>query len=89
MTKLAPETSSSQVSAYVTSVATAPLVCKRLKTKYESYASFYVAVDDETYQKLQDPGLWPTNCLFKPFQGILFDRLLHASELEIEQVSHE
>ncbi|KAG0437019.1 hypothetical protein HPB47_017644 [Ixodes persulcatus] len=57
----------------------APLICRKLKTRYDSYSHFYVAIDDATYEKLRDPSFWPKSCLFKPFRGGLRDELLHAS----------
>ena len=81
VTKLAPTTTSSDMVEHQASVGAAPLICRKLKTRYDSYSSFYVAVDDATYETLRDPSFWPKSCLFKPFRGGLRDELLHACEL--------
>ncbi|CAN7993196.1 unnamed protein product, partial [Ixodes hexagonus] len=80
VTKLAPSTTSSDMFQHLASVDAAPIRCRRLKTRYDSYASFHVAVDDATYEKLRDPSLWPKSCLYKPFRGSLRNDLLHECE---------
>ncbi|CAN7986876.1 unnamed protein product, partial [Ixodes hexagonus] len=81
VTKLAPTTTSSDMVEHLVSVGAAPLICRKLKTRYDSYSSFYVAVDDATYETLRDPSFWLKSCLFKPFRGGLRDELLHDCEL--------
>lgn len=81
VTKLSPETTEAQLCSYLTARDAAPLACKRIKTRYNTYASFYVAVSNVCYELLQDPALWPNECLFKPFRGVLRESMLHLSEL--------
>lgn len=80
VTKLLPTTTSAQVVSHLSSVGAVPILCKRLKTRHDSYASFYIAVDDACFQRLGDPALWPRRCLFKPFRGELHDKMIHAKE---------
>lgn len=80
VTKLRPCTTSAQVAAHLSSVGAVPTLCKRLKTKHDSYASFYIAVDNVCFDRLRDPALWPRHCLFKPFRGELCEQMIHAEE---------
>lgn len=84
VTKLVPSTTSAQVFAHLFGLGTAPIVCKRLKTKHDSYASFYVAVDDACFQRLKDPALWPRHCLFKPFRRDLHEKIIHAEQQALD-----
>lgn len=80
LTKLRPSTTSAQVAKHLCSVGAVPIMCKRLKTRHDSYASFYVAVDDVCFEKLRDPALWPRHCLFKPFRGELCEQMIYVEE---------
>lgn len=80
VSKLSPDTTPAQLQEHFSSIGVQPLACRRLKTRYASYSSFHVALEDEAFQRLQDPNLWPKNCLFKPFEGTLHDHHLHTSE---------
>lgn len=60
-----------QISAHLSAVAAAPLTCERLKTRHDSYTSFYVAIDDACFERLRNLALWPQHCLFKTFRGEL------------------
>lgn len=76
VSKLSPSTTAEQLQAHLSSVNVAPLFCHRLKTKYETYASFCVGVDDMYFQRLCDPCTWPSDCLFKPFRGRLHSDMI-------------
>lgn len=80
VTKLLPSTTSELVATHLSSVGAVPTLCKNLKTKYDSYASFYVAVDNACFERLRDPALWPRHYLFKPFRGELCEQMIHAEE---------
>lgn len=84
VTKLVPSTTSAQVFEHLSGVGAAPIVCKRLKTRHDSYASFYVAVDDACFERLKDPALWPRHCLFKPFRGELHEKMIHAEQQRLD-----
>lgn len=79
--KLVPSTTSAQVCAHLSGVRAVPITRKQLKTRHDSYALFYVSVDDACFERLKDPALWPRRCLFKPFRGDLRDKMIHAEEL--------
>ncbi|CAN7977700.1 unnamed protein product, partial [Ixodes persulcatus] len=80
VTKLAPDTICEDVSSHLSSVGIDKVECRRLKTRFDTYASFHVAVAAEDFAKLADPAVWPKSCLFKPFRGTLRRDMLHASE---------
>lgn len=80
VSRLSPETTSEALSSHLTALNAPPVTCKRLKTRFTSYASFHVVFSDECFERLQDPSLWPNGCLFKRFLGPLHDSMLHTSE---------
>lgn len=84
VSKLSPDTATADLKKHIESQNICPLSCRRLKTKYSSYSSFYVTVDEENMQRLNDPSMWPRGCIFKPFRGILHDNMLHPSESVID-----
>ncbi|KAG0421395.1 hypothetical protein HPB47_002713 [Ixodes persulcatus] len=79
VTKLASDTICEDVSSHLSSVGIDKVECRRLKTRFDTYASFHVAVAAEDFEKLADPAVWPKSCLFKPFRGTLRRDMLHAS----------
>ena len=81
VTKLSPDTTAADIKKHIASLDLSPISCRRLQTKFQSYSSFYIEVDEETLQRLNDPSMWPLGCLFKPFRGELRDDMLHPSEL--------
>lgn len=80
VTKLNPDTSCEDISSHLSSVGVEEVECRKLKTRYDSYASFHVSVAAKDFDKLSDPAVWPKSCLFKAFRGALREDLLHASE---------
>jgi hypothetical protein len=47
------------------------LVCTRLTTKFNIYASFHVSVTEEDFPLINNVGVWPDGCLVAPFYGYL------------------
>ncbi|GBM64816.1 hypothetical protein AVEN_178548-1 [Araneus ventricosus] len=47
------------------------LQCHRLKTKFQSYASFHIEVYENDFQQLLDSMFWPEACLAAEFYGKL------------------
>jgi hypothetical protein len=47
------------------------VVCAKLKTRYNSYASFYVSVTEDDFPLIHNTGVWPEGCLIAPFYGRL------------------
>lgn len=76
VSKLCPSPTAEQLQAHLSSVSVAPLFCRRLRTRYNTYASFCVGVDDQGFQRLTDPCMWPADCLFKPFRGKLYPDMI-------------
>ncbi|GBN10495.1 hypothetical protein AVEN_191968-1 [Araneus ventricosus] len=46
-------------------------ICHRLKTKYQSYASFHIEVYENDLKQLLDSTFWPAGCLITEFYGKL------------------
>ncbi|PNF20526.1 hypothetical protein B7P43_G05329, partial [Cryptotermes secundus] len=47
------------------------LVCTRLRTKFNTYASFHITVTEEEFSLINDVGVWPSGCLIAPYYGKL------------------
>jgi hypothetical protein len=47
------------------------LVCTRLKTKFNTYASFHVLVNEDDFPLVNNISVWPNGCLIAPFFGRL------------------
>jgi hypothetical protein len=47
------------------------LACTRLKTKFNSYSSFHIAVTEDEFSLINDTGVWPAGCLIAPYFGKL------------------
>lgn len=81
MTGLSPKTTSMDLRDYLSSADITAIRCHRLKTRFQTYASFYLSLDVDDFNRLQDPSFWPADCLVKPFRGIFRTELVHASEI--------
>jgi hypothetical protein len=47
------------------------LTCTRLKTKFNTYASFHVSAIEKDFPLINNTGVWPNGCLIAPFYGRL------------------
>jgi hypothetical protein len=47
------------------------LTCTRLKTKFNSYASFHILVGEDDFHLINNTGVWPSGYLIAPFFGRL------------------
>lgn len=81
VSKLSPSTTSAQLTEHLSTVHVIPLACQRLKTKYSSYSSFCVTVDEDSFERLSDPLFWPKGCLFKPFRGKLHPEMFCSTDV--------
>jgi hypothetical protein len=43
------------------------LTCTRLKTKFSTYASFHISVNEEDFPSINNTVVWPNGCLIAPF----------------------
>lgn len=74
VSRIAPETTSSEiVDLLSTVVPNKEVVVKRLKTRYDTYASFYISVNSDVFELINNEDFWPDGCIFKPFYGSLDD----------------
>lgn len=70
--RLPPSTTASNVCEVLEDVVQGKSVqCTKLLSKYDCYASFYVCVDTDCFDMINDPNVWPSGCLFRPFFGAL------------------
>jgi hypothetical protein len=59
----------------------ASLTCTRLKTKYNSYASFHFSVAEDDFHLINNTGVWPNGCLIAPYYGRLNPDQIYSVEL--------
>lgn len=72
VSRLDPQTTEADITESLASVLRGKSVtCTKLVTKHDSYASFHVAVENDDFDDINVPDIWPTGCLFRPFFGIL------------------
>lgn len=45
--------------------------CTQLKTKFDSYTSFHIAVEEKDFPVINNIEIWPLGCLLMPFLGRL------------------
>jgi hypothetical protein len=55
------------------------LTCTRLKTKFNSYASFHISVVQDDFHLINNTSVWPSGCLIALYYGRLHpDRIYSA-----------
>jgi hypothetical protein len=55
------------------------LSCTRLKTKFNSYASFHISVAEDDFHLINNTGVWPSGCLIAPYYGRLSPDQIYSS----------
>ncbi|GBM57525.1 hypothetical protein AVEN_97641-1 [Araneus ventricosus] len=71
LSRLGPSTTVNDITNYLSSLKLQYLQCNRLKTKFQSYASFHIEVYECDLQLLLDASFWPEGCLITEFYGKL------------------
>jgi hypothetical protein len=47
------------------------LVCTKLRTKFDSYFSFYISVTEDEFSLINNTDVWLSGCLIAPYYGKL------------------
>jgi hypothetical protein len=63
------------------------LVCTRLKTKFDTYASFHVLVNEDDFPLVNNIGVWPNGCLIAPFFARLTPEQIYSADALTVSVS--
>jgi hypothetical protein len=63
------------------------LVCTRLKAKFDTYASFYISVNEEDFPFINNTGVWQNGCLIVPFYGKLTTNQVFPSSAPLNSVT--
>ncbi|KAG0426831.1 hypothetical protein HPB47_026080 [Ixodes persulcatus] len=72
VSRLAPDTTASDVILLVEPLLNGnPICCSKMKTKHETYSSFHVEVNQDSFEVINRPEVWPDGCIFHPFFGRL------------------
>jgi hypothetical protein len=69
ITKLVPNTTSTQLESYVKSELGVHVRAEKLPTKYDSYSSFYIRCSGQLRTSLLDGRIWPAESLIKPYMS--------------------
>jgi hypothetical protein len=56
------------------------LVCTRLKTKHNTYASFHILVQEDDFSLINNAGVWPQGALIAPFYERLNPDQIYSTE---------
>jgi hypothetical protein len=56
------------------------LTCTRLKTKFRTYTSFHISVNEEDFHSIHNMGVWPNGCLTAPFYGQINPTQIYSPE---------
>jgi hypothetical protein len=59
------------------------LVCTRLKTKFNTYASFHFSVIEDEFLLINNTGVWPTGYLIAPSYGKLTPDQVYSSSTPV------
>jgi hypothetical protein len=60
------------------------LICTRLKTKFNSYTSFHVLVNEGDFHLINNTGVWPNGCLIAPCFGKLTPDQIYSPSTPIK-----
>ncbi|GBL86150.1 hypothetical protein AVEN_89173-1 [Araneus ventricosus] len=71
LSRLGPSTTVNDITNYLNSLKLQYLQCNKLKTKFQSYASFHIEVYECDLQLLLDASFWHEGCLITEFYGKL------------------
>jgi hypothetical protein len=72
VSRLSPDVSSADVEQSIKDqLELASLACTKLRTKCISYSSFHIAVSEDNFHLINNPGVWPIGCLIAPYYGLL------------------
>ena len=67
ITRLAPKTTSDNISDHIWNVTGYSLKAERLQTRWDDYRSFYIRCDRRMRDNLLQANLWPKDVLVKPY----------------------
>ncbi|XP_077500070.1 uncharacterized protein LOC144110874 [Amblyomma americanum] len=73
VSRLDPTTTASDIQELLAgTVGDKVVTCTKLKTKYDTYGSFHVSMDEHLFELVSKPEVWPDGCVFRPFYGKLW-----------------
>ena len=67
LTRLHASCCAKDIDAHVKKETGVSVNSEKLKTKYETYSSFYIRCDGRAKNALMDGQVWPTGVLIKPY----------------------
>ncbi len=80
MSRLHPDTTADEIADVIRAEDVTDCIVQKIKTKYESYSSFHLRVDEKVISKLLSSECWHDGVTFKMFFGNLFpERIIEAT----------
>ena len=68
ISRLGPEATVEAVTAHLKAqLGTNDIECEKLETRYDTYASFKVSVDNSKYRRMREAGVWPDYVLCRRY----------------------
>ena len=71
ISRLGPEVTVPEMTAYMKERNLTFSKISKLKTKYDSYSSFYIETEEQMFDYLFNADHWPVGCFMSPFYGKL------------------
>lgn len=87
VSRCSPDTSESVIRDSLSSLDLEFLRVRRLKSRFQSYASFHIEVYQNEFVKLLDESVWPEGCIISEFRGRLRDDQVYDVTLDSVDVS--
>lgn len=90
VSRFSPEVTTSDIEASLKEqLRLKNLVCTRLKTKFSSYSSFHVSVNEDEFPLINNTGVWPNGCLIAPFYGRLTSEQVYSSSAPVRSTESD
>jgi hypothetical protein len=80
VSRFSPEVTAQHIEKSLDQLKISSLTCTRLKTKFSTYVSFHISVNEEDFPSINNTGVWPTGCLIAPFSGRLNPKQIYSPE---------
>lgn len=90
VTRFDPEVKANEVVELVNdAVVVTDIKCTQLVTKREGYSSFHLSVNENDYEKIASPDVWPRGILVLPFYGRLKEDQILKNESNVSNINQE
>ncbi|GBN84246.1 hypothetical protein AVEN_2917-1 [Araneus ventricosus] len=88
LSRLGPDATVNDITNFLAPLNLKFLQCHRLKTKYQSYASFHIDVYENDLKQLLDSTVWPEGCLIAEYYGKLRNDQIYQEVIPRSDSNH-